>query len=153
VSKRLRCAHEQVILPDETFAIRGAIFEVYREKGAGFSEAVYQECLEFELQTRGIPFVSKPSLNLEYKGRPLIATFSPDLLCFGSIVVELKAVLDLNDAHRAQLQNYLRSTNLNLGMLVNFGHFPGVEVERYIMQEGRFKRSTGRSMANGSVGI
>jgi GxxExxY protein len=142
----------KLILPDETFAIRGAIFEVYREKGCGFSEAIYQERLEFELQGRGVPFVPKPCLTLEYKGRPLVATFSPDLLCFGSIVVELKAVSELNDAHRAQLQNYLRSSNLNLGMLVNFGHFPGVEVERYIMQEGRFKRSAG-SAVNRSVGI
>ena len=70
----------KLTLPDKTFAIRGAIFEVYREKGCGFSEAIYQECLELELQARGIPFVAKPSLILEYKGRQLITTFSPDLL-------------------------------------------------------------------------
>lgn len=143
----------KLILKDETFAIRGAIFEVYREKGCGFSEAVYQECLEFELQSRGIPCVPKPSLSLEYKGRPLVATFLPDLLCFGSIIVELKAVSDLTDTHRAQLQNYLRSSNLNLGMLVNFGHFPGVEIERYVMQEGRFKRAASRPNTSKSFGI
>ena len=135
----------KLIYKDESFAIRGAIFEVYREKGCGFSEAVYQECLEFELQARQIPFVAKPSLTLEYKGRPLAAKFLPDLLCFDSVILELKAVSDLMDAHRAQLQNYLRSSNLNLGILVNFGHFPGVEIERYIMQEGRFKRTPNRS--------
>ena len=143
----------KLILKDESFAIRGAIFEVYSEKGCGFSEAVYQECLEFELQARGIPFSPKPSLGLEYKGRPLAATFIPDLLCFGSVIVELKAVSDVTDAHRAQLQNYLRSSNLHLGILVNFGHFPGVEIERYVMQEGPFKRTTNRPGNNKTFGI
>src|SRR3954466_12755871 len=138
----------KLILMEETFAIRGAVFEVYREKGSGFSEAVYQECLEFELKARGIPFVVKPSLALEYKGKPLVATFLPDLICYESVIVELKAVSELIDGHRAQLQNYLHSSNLNLGLLVNFGRFPGVEIERYVSQEGRFKRTNARASVN-----
>jgi GxxExxY protein len=131
-----------LLFKDETFAIRGAIFEVYKEKGCGFSEAVYQESLEFEFELRGIPFVSHPKIQLEYKGRQLKAEFVPDLICFGKIVVELKAVVELIDAHRSQIQNYLRGTGLSLGMLANFGHYPGVEVERVIAERGRFARPT-----------
>jgi GxxExxY protein len=130
----------RLLFKDETFAIRGAIFEVYKEKGCGFAEAVYQECLEIELEVRGIPFVSHPKLHLEYKGRSLKAEFVPDLICFDKIVVELKAVVELMDVHRSQIQNYLRSTELTLGLLANFGHYPGVEVERIAAERGRFAR-------------
>jgi GxxExxY protein len=81
-------------------------------------------------------------LQLEYKGRLLKAEFLPDLICFDKIVVELKAVVTLIDAHRSQIQNYLRSTGLTLGLLANFGHYPGVEVERIAAERGRFARQT-----------
>ncbi len=115
---------------DETFRIIGACFEVYKEKGCGFLEPVYQECMEIELGLQGIPFVARQSLRLEYKGRPLKHTYEPDLLCFAKVVVELKAVSALAGEHRAQLLNYLTATGLEVGLLVNFGHFPGLEYER-----------------------
>jgi GxxExxY protein len=108
----------------------GACFEVYKEKGSGFLEAVYQECLEMELGDRKLPFVAKPSLALSYKGRPLQSKYQPDLICYEKIVVELKAVTALLDEHRAQVQNYLRATRLKLGLLVNFGHYPKLDYER-----------------------
>ena len=119
-----------IIYPDESYQIMGACFEVYKEKGCGFLEAVYQECLELELGEKAIPFVAQPKLSLSYKGFPLKQTYSPDLVCFGKIVVEIKAVSVLADEHRAQVHNYLHATGHRLGLLVNFGHFPKVESER-----------------------
>lgn len=116
----------------ETYRIRGACFEVYREKGCGFLESVYQACLEIELSDSEIPFRSQPEIRLSYKEREIEPTFHPDLICFDSVVVELKAVTALGDVHRAQVHNYLKSTSHRLGLLVNFGHYPKVEIERII---------------------
>ena len=77
-----------------------------------------------ELSQQGIPFVEKPRLRLDYKGRELRQTYEPDFLCFGEIVVELKALKILADEHRAQVINYLKATGKQLGLLVNFGHYP-----------------------------
>ena len=120
----------RLIFEEESYAIRGACFEVYKIKGHGFLESVYQECLEIELETRDIPFVAQPKLALEYKARKLKTEFCPDLICFEKMIVELKAVSAITDAHRAQVHNYLRATNMKLGLLVNFGHYPKVEIER-----------------------
>ena len=87
--------------PKESYQIRGAIFEVYRQMGCGFLEAVYQECLEKELRKRAIPFVSQQELRLQYKGETLIQTYRPDLICYDLIIVELKAVKELANEHRA----------------------------------------------------
>ena len=120
----------KLIYEQESFQIRGACFEVYREKGAGFLESVYQECLELEMRQEDIPFVSQPKLELDYKGQKLKSEFQPDMIFFGKIILELKAIRELTDEHRSQLHNYLRATGHRLGMLVNFGHQPKVEIER-----------------------
>ena len=122
----------EMLYRDETFTIRGACFEVYKEKGCGFLEAVYQECLEIEFEMQGILFVPKPKLELAYKGRKLRSEYQPDLICFGKIVVELKAINDLTETCRAQVHNYLKATGYRIGLLVNFGHYPGIEIERII---------------------
>ena len=111
--------------------ILGACFEVYNEKGCGFLEAVYQECMEIELGLQNIPFVAKKPLCLAYKNRPLRQTYEPDLICFEKIVVELKAVSALTDEHRAQVINYLNATGLEVALLINFGHCPKLEYERF----------------------
>ena len=115
------------------FAIQGAIFDVYREMGCGFLEAVYQECLEKELRQRGIPFQPQKELILTYKGQALEQRYKPDFICFDKIIVELKAVSELGKEHKAQLFNYLKATDLKLGLLVNFGHYPKVQIERIIL--------------------
>ena len=112
--------------------IRGAVFEVYREMGCGFLEAVYQECLEKELRKQNIPFVSQPELELFYKQEKLQQTYKPDLICYDKITVELKAVKEICDEHRAQLHNYLKATGLQLGFLINFGHYPKATIERIV---------------------
>ena len=117
---------------EESYRIRGAVFEVYREMGCGFLEPVYQECLEKELGRQGIPFVAQRELILHYKGDRLEQTYKPDFICFERIIVELKAVKELANEHRAQVHNYLKATGLELGLLVNFGHHPKVEIERIV---------------------
>jgi GxxExxY protein len=122
----------EIIFGEESYQIIGACFEVYNEMGPGFLESVYQECLEIELQDRGIPFVSQTRLELCYKGRILKKQFEPDFLCFGQIVLEIKAVKELCNEFRAQMHNYLRATGQRLGLLVNFGHYPKLEYERIV---------------------
>jgi len=120
----------ELIYKQESYAIVGACFEVYNEKGCGFLEPVYHECLAIEFEYRQIPTISKPSLTLSYRGRTLVQTYNPDFICFEKIVLELKTVSKLADEHRAQLLNYLNATGFELGLLVNFGHYPGLEYER-----------------------
>ena len=121
-----------LIYKAETYAIRGACYEVYKEKGAGFLESVFQECLDLEFGFRGIPYVAQPELELEYKGTKLQSTFRPDFVCYEKIIVEIKAVSDLTEIHRAQVHNYLKATGLRVGLLVNFGYFPKAQIERIV---------------------
>jgi GxxExxY protein len=114
----------------ETYAILGAAFEVYKDKGCGFLEAVYQECLELEFGLQNIPFRAQAELQLSYKGKVLKQTYFPDFICFERIIVEIKAVSKLAPDHRAQLHNYLKATGHHVGLLINFGHYPKVEHER-----------------------
>jgi GxxExxY protein len=129
----------EILYKDESYKIVGACFEVYREKGCGFLEPVYQECIEIELRLQGILYVPKKSLALEYKGCPLRSTYEPDFICYDKIVLELKAVTELADEHRAQVQNYLKATGFKLGLLVNFGHYPKAQVERIVAERGRYE--------------
>jgi GxxExxY protein len=106
---------------DESYAIIGACFEVYKDKGCGFHEPVYPECLGIEFEHCRIPAIAQPSLSLTYRGRIFAQTYFPDFLCYEKIIVELKAVTQLVDEHRAQLLNYLKDGSFELGLLVNFG--------------------------------
>ncbi|MDH3716846.1 MAG: GxxExxY protein [Planctomycetota bacterium] len=126
---------DEFLYKDETYRIIGACFEVYNEKGCGFLEPVYQECLEIELGLQEIPFDAKKPLTLEYKGHKLKKTYEPDFVCFGKIIVEIKAISSLTDDHRAQLLNYLNATGFKVGLLVNFGHYPKLEYERMVNTE------------------
>ena len=117
---------------NESYLIRGAVFEVYREMGCGFLEAVYQECLEKELRKQNIPFISQPALELFYKQEKLQQSYKPDLICYDKIILEIKAVKEICNEHRAQLHNYLKATKLQLGFIVNFGHYPKAAIERVV---------------------
>ena len=122
--------HGRLLFEEETFRIRGAVFDVSREMGTGFLEAVYQECRALEFGARQIPFIATPPLRLKYKGDALKQTYVPDFVCFDSVLVELKAVREIAPAHRAQVINYLRAAGLRLGLLINFGSAPKARVER-----------------------
>ena len=120
----------EILYKQESYAIVGACFAVYNDKGSGFLEPVYQECLDIEFDHQRIPAIAKPTLPLTYRETTLQQTYQPDFVCFGKIIVELKAVSTLVDEHRAQLLNYLHATGFELGLLVNFGHYPRLQHER-----------------------
>lgn len=121
---------EKILFKEECYAIQGAVFDVYREMGCGFLESVYQECLEKEFKSRGLLFKAQQELALSYKGQQLAQTYRPDFICHGKIILELKAVKAIAPEHKAQLLNYLKATGLELGLLVNFGAHPKVEILR-----------------------
>jgi GxxExxY protein len=124
---------DRLLYRDEVFQIQGAIFDVYRKMGVGFLEGVYQECLTVEFRRRSLPFEALKPLVLAYDGETLRQTYIADFVCFGNVLLELKAVRVLAPEHRAQVINYLRATGLKLGLLVNFGQSPRVGIERFAL--------------------
>lgn len=117
---------------EQSYAINGAAMNVYNSLGHGFLEAVYQEALELEFIKRGIPYEREKELKISYEGKELRQTYKADFVCYGDIIVELKAVAYLDDSHRSQVFNYLKATGFKLGLLYNFGHYNGLEWERKI---------------------
>jgi GxxExxY protein len=124
---------DELLYREEVYRLVGACMAVHKDKGNGFAEPVYQDALEIELELAGIPFDAQHNYQIHYRGRPLKHTYTPDLLCFDKIILELKAAKALTDEHRAQLLNYLKVTGLQLGLLINFGSFPRLEWERIIL--------------------
>ena len=121
----------KLIYEEESYQIRGACMEVYREMGCGYLEAVYQECLAREFKTRDISYQSQQELIIHYKGTPLHQTYRPDFICFDKIIVEIKGVTNIHPEHKAQIINYLKATGFKLGLLVNFGSHPQIQIERF----------------------
>ncbi|MBM3933378.1 MAG: GxxExxY protein [SAR202 cluster bacterium] len=112
----------QIIEKDpRTFAIIGAAFEVHRQLGSAFLEAVYQEAFQLELAERSIPFKREIDLPIEYKGRLLSTGYRADFICYDSVIVELKAVSQFGGVEEAQVINYLKATGYGVGLLINFG--------------------------------
>jgi len=106
----------------ESYAIIGAAMEVYNELGSGFLEVIYHDALKIELESSGIPFESKIPLLVYYCGHQLPHEYLADMICYGRILVELKAQKEIHDAHLAQTMNYLKATGLALGYVINFGN-------------------------------
>jgi GxxExxY protein len=105
----------------EVYAVVGAAMEVHREKGCGFAEPVYQECMEIELAGRKVPAEAQKEMAIFYKGRQLKKTYLADFVAFGKIIVELKALDKLTSREESQVINYLKSSGLEVGVLINFG--------------------------------
>ncbi|HEX2971746.1 MAG TPA: GxxExxY protein [Tepidisphaeraceae bacterium] len=122
----------ELLFKDEVFAIVGAAMEVHSTLGYGFLEAVYQEAMEIELTRRQVPFASQSSVRIEYKGQQLQKAYVADLVCFGQIIVELKAIEKLTGREEAQLLNYLRATGMHVGILINFGSTGKLEWKRMV---------------------
>ena len=121
-----------LIYKKECFDIIGGALHVYEILGQGFVEAVYQEALQMEFCRRNIPHEREKEVNIYYGEETLDIKFKPDFICFGKIIVELKAVAELENIHRAQILNYLKATQYRLGLLINFGNQNGLEYERKI---------------------
>jgi GxxExxY protein len=159
MNRETREKHENILYREECYVIQGAIFEVYKEMGCGFLEAVYQECLELELRNRNVPFEQQMVLPLSYKENHLKQVYVPDLICYGKIIVELKAVKEIAPEHKAQLLNYLKATDLDLGLLVNFGAYPKAQIIHFVNQFSRLSRfsrlkneSEEKTAAEGRIG-
>jgi len=125
--------NEEELFKEEGYALMGAAFEVYNQPGAGFLEEVYQEAMELELVERGIPFISKPRLQIVFKEQLLKKHYEADLLVYAEIVVELKAVRAIAPEHEAQLLNELKATRKRVGYLVNFGAAPRLQWSRRVL--------------------
>ena len=117
----------------ESYNIIGAALHVYNVLGPGFVEAVYQEALEIEFQKLGIPYEREKEIDLYYDGQMMKIKFRPDFVCYDSIIIEIKALLQLDDMNRAQVLNYLKATHYKLGWLINFGHKDGLERQRIVL--------------------
>ena len=114
-------APSKIIYKEESYAIVGACMKVHRALGPGFLEAVYEEVVEKEFIVQNIPYRRQVKLDLYYEGVQLKKYYRADFVCYDSIIVELKAVTQIPSVFYAQLQNYLKCTNMELGLLINFG--------------------------------
>ncbi|QDS87843.1 hypothetical protein EC9_20260 [Rosistilla ulvae] len=123
------------MLKQEGYDLMGAAFEVYNVLGYGLAEEIYQQSLEIELGLRKIPFLRKTVVDVFFKGRVLNTKYQPDLLVFGEIVTELKTVKTILPEHQAQLFNYMRICNKQVGYLINFGAANDLEWKRYIVSD------------------
>ncbi|MBP9022435.1 MAG: GxxExxY protein [Spirochaetes bacterium] len=111
----------ELLFKDEVFRIIGAAIEVSKELSSGYLEAVYQEALEIEFIDNKIPFESQKRLEIHYKNRILEKKYIADFVCYGKIIVEIKAIKSITSIEEAQLLNYLKITGLPLGLIINFG--------------------------------
>ena len=114
-----------------TYSIRGAVFEVYRHLGAGFLEKVYEKALLIELLAKGLHAESQVPIEVNYKGH-VVGEYFADIVVEKKVIIELKAVDQLQKIHEAQILNYLAATDFKIGLLVNFRH-PKAEIKRFIM--------------------
>lgn len=103
-----------------THSIIGAAMEVHKHMGNGFQEVVYQRALAIEMHLRNIEFAREQEMPLLYKGHD-VGTRRVDFFVEEKIMVEIKAVINLEDVHLAQAMNYVEAYNLEIGLLINFG--------------------------------
>ena len=119
---------------EEVHEIVGAAMAIHRYFGCGFTEKVYQDALEIELVNRNIPSVREAELHIDYNGQELASTFKPDFICYDKIIVELKAVKELDDMHRSQAINYAKVAGCDIALLVNFGE-TSLKFERFVIKK------------------
>ena len=117
-----------------TYAIIGAAMEVHKHLGCGFLEAVYQEAMELEMIERSIPFESQVQLPIQYKGRLLQTFYRADVIGYGSVIVELKALGQIGGIEEAQIINYLKATGYETGLILNFGR-TSLEYKRFVLSK------------------
>ena len=116
---------------ERTYKIIGAAMEVHKELGCGFLEPVYQEALETELKSQGIPYKAQSVIDIYYKRKLLEKKYQADFICFNEIIIEIKALVQLSGTEESQIINYLKATGLKVGLLINFGS-KSLEYKRYV---------------------
>ena len=126
----------ELLFKEETYQIIGACYEVHKHLGNGFLEAVYTEALAIEFNARKIPYEKEKIIKIQYKNEPLEKRYIADMICFGQIIVELKALMALSSQNEAQLINYLKATGLKVGLLVNFGE-RSLKYKRLVLENPR----------------
>jgi len=122
-----------LLYKDEVYAIIGAAMEVYNQLGPGFLEPIYQEAMEIETLVRKIPYKPQQDIHVTYKGKPLKKFYIADLICYEKIIVEIKALERLTSREQAQLLNYLKATEMSIGLLINFGAEKDLEWKRMVL--------------------
>ena len=122
---------DDLVYKQESYQIIGACIEVHKYLGCGFLESVYQEALAIEFNNQHIPYEREKALTIKYKNVELDKKYISDFVCYSKIVVETKAVKEICDEHRAQIINYIKATNMKLGLLINFGE-TSLKYERFI---------------------
>lgn len=120
--------HGEFLYGDLTDKIINLAITVHKKLGAGFIEKVYGEALGIEFKKSGLKFKRQIPIQVEYEGI-LIGDQRVDFLVGDKVIVELKAVTELNDIHRAQMISYLKTKNKRVGLLLNFGK-PQLEIKR-----------------------
>ena len=117
---------------NKMYNIIGAAMDLYNELGYGLSEPIYQECLSIICSEKDIPWEREKTMTMSFHGHELKKKYIADFVCYGDLIVELKAVSEINADHRGQLFNYLRMTDAYAGLLINFGNPTRLVSERYI---------------------
>lgn len=105
---------------DLTGKIIGCAMEVHKQLGNGFQEVIYQRALAIEMQLQGVNFSREHEMQIQYKGHD-IGTRRVDFFVEDNIMVEIKAIINLEDVHLAQAMNYVEAYDLEIGLLINFG--------------------------------
>lgn len=123
----------ELLLKQEVYRVVGCAMQVYNTLKSGFLEAVYQEALEIEFADQEVPAIAQASVRILYKGRELRKRYIADFLCFGEVIVEIKATAEISNVDRAQLINYLRATGNRVGVILAFGNKDELKWERLVV--------------------
>ncbi len=121
----------RLLLKKEVFEVVGSAMAVLNELGHGFHEKPYENALIVEFRLKGIPFNQQPSYEMLYKGHN-VGLFIPDLIVFGTVVVDTKVIDRITDLERGQMLNYLKIPKLRVGVIINFKHAT-LEWERLVL--------------------
>jgi len=132
---------QDILYFNEVRTIVGCAFRVYNSLGSGFLEAVYRDALMIEFRDNKIPAIAEKHLDVYYKGEKLPSTYITDIICYGQIILELKAVTKLTDADSAQLLHYLKATGIKAGILFNFGKRGKLEWKRFVYTDEKYLKN------------